>query len=99
MQAAHQNNVPTNDAGGLAFINPVASVDSLDSARLPVAANSSLASPASPALHRKPFGETLKVWGPVVVTAIVVPGGIVIALAILARRWYRNRVVRPATFA
>ena len=96
MQAAHQNNEPTNDVGGLASINPVASVDSLDSAHLAVAANSSS---AFPPVYRMPIGKTLKVWGPVFVMAIVVPGGIVIALAILVRRWYRNRALRRATFA
>ena len=52
-----------------------------------------------PTHFRTPIGEALKAWAPVVVTAIIVPGGIVIAVAILVRRWYRNRAVRPATFA
>ena len=102
MQAAHKNNEPmsevnaVNAVGGLRSTNAVASFNSLDSAHFAVAGNSSS---ASLSVHRMPIGKTLKVWGPVVVTAIVVPGGIVIALAILIRRWYRNRAVRVATFA
>lgn len=48
---------------------------------------------------RTPISAALKAWAPMVVTAIVVPGGIVIAVVILVRRWYRNRAVRAATFA
>ena len=35
-------------------------------------------------------------WGPCVLTAIVVPGGIVIALLMLLRRWNQRRQVLQA---
>ena len=94
MQAAHQNNEPTNEmnqVGGLPSINP--------SFRLLDASQSSGSANCSPVAYRTPIGEALKTWAPLVFTAIVVPGGIVIALVMLVRRWYRNRAVRPATFA
>ena len=96
MHAALKNNEPMNEVdavdvvGGLPSINPVASFGSLETLRSCASANST---------YRTPIGESLKVWGPMVVTAIVVPGGIVIALAMLVRRWYRGRAVRLATFA
>ena len=90
MQAAHENDEPTNDVGNFPSVTPGASPYAPESSHSLGPANSS---------YRTPIGETLKVWAPVVVTAILVPGGIVIALAILIRRWYRNRAVRPATFA
>ena len=90
MQAAHENDEPTNDVGNFPSVTPGAS---------PYAPELSHSSGPANSSSRTPIGETLKVWAPVVVTAILVPGGIVIALAILIRRWYRNRAVRPATFA
>ena len=110
MHAAHKNNEPTGQAslvsqeqvvGGLPSINPVASSGFLDPAQLPCAATSPASASPAPSgsvSPRPPISETLKAWAPVVV-AIVVPGGIVIALAMLVRRWYRARAVRPATFA
>lgn len=41
--------------------------------------------------YRTPIGGAFRYWAPVVLTAIVVPGGIVVALVMLARRWYRGR--------
>ncbi len=36
-------------------------------------------------------GEFVRHWGPYVLTALVVPGGIVIALLLLFRRWNLKR--------
>ena len=94
MNAAHRNNEPMNQVNPVNLVdqvNPVNLVDPLNLVDQPV--------PESPAASsRTPIGETLKAWAPVVV-AIVVPGGFVIALAMLVRRWYRGRAVRPPTFA
>ena len=40
---------------------------------------------------RTSFGLFVRRWGPYVVTALVVPGGILIALLLLWRRWNQGR--------
>ena len=40
---------------------------------------------------RTSVGEFVRHWGPYVLTALVVPGGIVIALLLLFRRWNQKR--------
>ena len=50
----------------------------------------------SPTAGRKSIGALVREWGPYVLTAIVVPGGIVIALVLLWTRWnQRRQAVRP----
>ena len=45
----------------------------------------------SPSGGRKSIGALVREWGPCVLTAIVVPGGIVIALLLLWTRWNQKR--------
>jgi hypothetical protein len=40
---------------------------------------------------RPSFGALMRDWGPYVLTALVVPGGIVIALLLLWTRWNQRR--------
>ena len=40
---------------------------------------------------RKTLADFLREWGPYFLTALLVPGGIVITLAFLARRWKKRR--------
>lgn len=40
---------------------------------------------------RKTLVSFLREWGPYFLTALLVPGGIVITLAFLARRWKKRR--------
>ena len=40
---------------------------------------------------RTSIGGFVRQWGPYVLTALVVPGGIVIALLLLFRRWNQRR--------
>jgi hypothetical protein len=93
MQAADKNHDPSNemtDVVDLPSISPVASFDSVDPSHTAHSSRSS---------YCTPIGESLKAWAPLVIKAIIVPGGIVIAVTIVVRRWYRNRAVRAATFA
>ena len=41
--------------------------------------------------ERKSVGAFVRQWGPYVLTALVVPGGIVIALLLLWNRWNQRR--------
>lgn len=45
----------------------------------------------APSVERKSIGALVREWGPYVLTAIVVPGGIVIALLLLWTRWNQKR--------
>ena len=42
--------------------------------------------------RRVSLGELVRQWGPFVVTAVVVPGGILIALVMLWRHWNQRRL-------
>lgn len=42
-------------------------------------------------IQRKTLVGFLREWGPYFLTALLVPGGIVITLAFLARRWKQRR--------
>ena len=106
MQATNKNNESIGEVhalipgGSVPSTNAVASFELLDASRTTRSANCSADSVSTAAAtERTPIGETLKVWAPVIITAIVVPGGIIIALAILVRRWYRNRAMQPVNFA
>jgi hypothetical protein len=45
-----------------------------------------------PARDRTSIGGFVRQWGPYVLTALVVPGGIVIALLMLWSRWNQRRL-------
>ena len=47
----------------------------------------------------KSIGGFVRQWGPYVLTALVVPGGIVIALLMLLRRWNQKRQAVQSTAA
>ena len=55
--------------------------------------------PQHDASYRTPLGNAIRHWGPYVITAIVVPGGIVVALMLIARRWYRGRQANAVRIA
>jgi hypothetical protein len=44
---------------------------------------------------RQSVGEFVRQWGPYVLTALIVPGGIAIALLLLFRRWNQLRQAVP----
>jgi hypothetical protein len=94
MSAAHFGQQQVEPSTGFASAQDVASAN--EAASSPVAVVAQPSANDADAGSRSTMGAAVRHWGPVVLTAIVVPGGIVIALAMLARRWYRHREATSA---
>lgn len=52
--------------------------------------------PGANASGRLSCRQMFRQWAPYVLTALIVPGGLIVAILMLARRWQKNRQMTQA---